>query len=721
MATLILTSVGSLIGGPVGGAIGALLGQSIDARLFGPKGRKGPRLDELRVQTSSYGSAVPRLYGRMRVSGTVIWSTDLVEHRNRHSNGKGRGSTTTYSYSVSMAVALSSRPLLRVGRIWAEGNLLRGDDGVFKSPVTFRLHDGSEDQPVDPLIAAAEGLEAAPAYRGMAYALFEDFDLAPFGNRVPSLTFEVIADDGAIALADPLADVLEQAETVESGVAIAGAALAADSREAALAEFERLLPVHRRPGAQRWQIGSDATGAPVLPSEVAKGGDEQQLASDGAVPQQVVLIAYDPDRDFQLGTQSARVAGAAGPGERLAVPLALEAAVAKAEVGRLARKAARGRRRLTRMQGFAALAIAPASHVRLRADGAPMIVDERVIEGATVRLSLEEDAADRLESVTADAGRARLSPDLAAGETRAALFDLPAVDGADQAGAKLVVAAGGAAGWRGARLSYRASAGALASDAGGIGPAGSLGRIIATTPVDRFGLIDTGGTLIVELPDAGATLLDADDAALLAGTNLAAAGGELLQFGRAVLLGGGRWRLSRLLRGRLGTEDAAGRQQAGDGFVLLDDAGLVSLPAVPGLAAPAAGGEVLVQAAGDAVPLVLPIVAAGRAARPLPPVHGRYCWQADGALALRWIRRSRSGFGWTDGLDAPLDAREERYRLSLRAGSVAMQREANAASLVLSADDVALLRGGGSMLAVEIVQLGDLAVSLPLTLAIPLP
>lgn len=376
---------------------------------------------------------------------------------------------------------------------------------------------------------------------------------------------------------------------------------------------------------------------------------------------------------------------------------------------------------MTRMQGFAALAIAPASHVRLRADGAPMIVEERVIEGATVRLSLQEDSADRLESVTADAGRARLSPDLAAGETRAALFDLPAIEVADQAGAKLVVAAGGAAGWRGARLSYRASAGALASDAGGIGPAASLGRVIATSPVDRFGLIDTGGTLIVELPDAGATLLDADDAALLAGANLAAAGGELLQFGRAVPLGGGRWRLSRLLRGRLGTEDTAGRQQAGDGFVLLDDAGLVNLPAVPGLAAPAAGGEVLVQAAGDAVPLVLPIGAAGRASRPLPPVHGRHLWQADGALALRWVRRSRSGFGWIDGLDAPLDAREERYRLSLRAGSVAMQRETNAASLVLSTDDVALLRGGGSMQAVEIVQLGDLAVSLPLTLAIPLP
>ena len=41
--------------------------------------RRGPRLGDLAVQTSSYGSAIPRIYGRMRVAGTVIWATDLKE------------------------------------------------------------------------------------------------------------------------------------------------------------------------------------------------------------------------------------------------------------------------------------------------------------------------------------------------------------------------------------------------------------------------------------------------------------------------------------------------------------------------------------------------------------------------------------------------------------------------------------------------------------------
>ena len=74
MATLLLTAVGTAIGGPIGGSIGALIGQQVDRRVFGGGGREGPRLRELAISTSSYGQAIPRQFGRMRVPGTVIWS-----------------------------------------------------------------------------------------------------------------------------------------------------------------------------------------------------------------------------------------------------------------------------------------------------------------------------------------------------------------------------------------------------------------------------------------------------------------------------------------------------------------------------------------------------------------------------------------------------------------------------------------------------------------------
>ena len=81
MATLILTVVGGVIGGPIGAAIGALAGSAADRALFAPPRREGPRLTELAVQTSSYGTPIPKVFGTMRVAGSILWATDLEEHR----------------------------------------------------------------------------------------------------------------------------------------------------------------------------------------------------------------------------------------------------------------------------------------------------------------------------------------------------------------------------------------------------------------------------------------------------------------------------------------------------------------------------------------------------------------------------------------------------------------------------------------------------------------
>ena len=56
-----------------------------------------------------------------------------------------------------------------------------------------------DSQARDPLIAAADGQASTPAYRGIAYAVFEDFQLGDYGNRISSLTFEVTGDEGGTA------------------------------------------------------------------------------------------------------------------------------------------------------------------------------------------------------------------------------------------------------------------------------------------------------------------------------------------------------------------------------------------------------------------------------------------------------------------------------------------------------------------------------------------
>ena len=133
----------------------------------------------------------------MRVAGSVVWSTDLVESE-QTTGAKGQPDVT-YSYSVSFAVALSSRPVGAIGRIWADGKLLRGAEGDFKVPATFRFYNGTETQDIDPLIGSIEGIANTPAYRGIAMAVFENLELAAGGAILKGRVERQVPDSGDAA------------------------------------------------------------------------------------------------------------------------------------------------------------------------------------------------------------------------------------------------------------------------------------------------------------------------------------------------------------------------------------------------------------------------------------------------------------------------------------------------------------------------------------------
>ena len=172
MASLVLgavgTSIGASIGGSllgfsaaaVGGMIGSAVGGVVDSLLvsaLAPAQRiEGARLDSLRITSSTEGAVIPRLFGRMRLGGNVIWATDFREEINTSSQGGGKGggptvTTTEYLYYASFAVALCEGQITGIGRVWADSKPLD------LSGVTWRLHTGSEGQAVDPLIASIQG------------------------------------------------------------------------------------------------------------------------------------------------------------------------------------------------------------------------------------------------------------------------------------------------------------------------------------------------------------------------------------------------------------------------------------------------------------------------------------------------------------------------------------------------------------------------------------
>jgi len=172
MATLLLTAAGAALGNAalpaglgflgttisgaaIGSAVGGALGRTLDQRLFGPGAqvREGPRLKNLDIVTSTEGAPIPRVFGRMRLAGQVIWATRFREtatESTASAGGKGGGASTTtrtFSYSVSVAIALCEGPIAGIGRLWADGQPMD------LSATRYRLHLGTEDQPPDPLLA----------------------------------------------------------------------------------------------------------------------------------------------------------------------------------------------------------------------------------------------------------------------------------------------------------------------------------------------------------------------------------------------------------------------------------------------------------------------------------------------------------------------------------------------------------------------------------------
>jgi hypothetical protein len=107
-------------------------------------------------------------------------------------------------------------------------------------------------------------------------------------------------------------------------------------------------------------------------------------------------------------------------------------------------------------------------------------------------------------------------------------------------------------------------------------------------------VIDTANSVEVLLIDPEQWLTRCDDDALSAGANLALLGDELIQFADVTPLGGGRFRLARLLRGRAGTEAAVPSHAIGEVFCMIEAGSLQSV----GLPITSIGKEVNAQVAG---------------------------------------------------------------------------------------------------------------------------
>lgn len=363
MATLVLGAVGSAIGAAllpsgislfgtaitgaaIGSAVGSIAGGFVDQALFGPLAgasgqtgiAQGPRLSDLKLGASSEGIVVPRVYGRARLPGQLIWATRFKEEVKVTTQTTGGGQagsgknllgsasssqgnkvkTEEYRYFANAAYAICEGPITRVGRIWADGKELA------QANFAIRVYRGDETQGPDGLIAAKEGgSDHAPSYRGIAYVVFDNMPLVDFGNRLPQLNLEVFraVDDfennvRAITLIPSAGEFVYEKDRViriEGGTTIAEnlhTALGGTDWNVALDQLQDELPNAGRVSLVVSWFGTDLRigDCALRPGvEVANKDTEPHLWSVGGIARDAAYVVSQVDgRPAYGGTPSDR-------------------------------------------------------------------------------------------------------------------------------------------------------------------------------------------------------------------------------------------------------------------------------------------------------------------------------------------------------------------------------------------------------------------------------
>lgn len=255
MAKLAVPIVGAVVGGvlfgPVGAQWGWAIGSAASALMFAPDlsssfSQEGPRVSDIAAGGSSYGTAIPIMFGTSRTGGNVIWASDLIEttHVSTHSQevGKGGGggtqttTTTTYTYSQHLQVMVCAGEVVGIRKIWANGKLILDasttNTGATGQSGNVRIYTGTTTQTADSLIESFLGVGNVPGHRGYCYVVFESLQLEEFANRAPNFEFEVVTS-GAQTYA--LATTVDSRPPVLGSVTETGAAVSLPGGRIAMA------------------------------------------------------------------------------------------------------------------------------------------------------------------------------------------------------------------------------------------------------------------------------------------------------------------------------------------------------------------------------------------------------------------------------------------------------------------------------------------------------
>lgn len=764
-----MSSVGQIVGGIVGAVIGffaggnvimgAQIGMTVGGIIDPPDGPEleGPRLQDKQIIVSTYGNAIPLIYGPAnRCSGNVIWSTGLVEtSEEEESGGKGGGggaTTTTYSYRMSFALAIGAGPMVGVNRIWANSKLIYDATGktipavdpvngqvvtqiMGTHSVMEEIHfwPGSTVQVADPWIQSFQ--PATPAYRNICYIVFKDLQLADFGNRLPNIEVE-IAGSAVTNVAAVVHDIARRVGVHD--ISITGlndelrGLVIARSVQASGALLPLAVAYNFDLAEQAGQVRCVKRGAgmkgviPVGDMGAVQGADNSteparfKSVTALEMPKEVSLTHVDPAMDYQTNSQRAfKDLGNAENIISVELPLTLSVNDARRIADRTLWEAWTARRSVE-------FSLTDKWVRRNSGDVLGVLVDGQILPYKVVRISRGDNGVSAFEAQRDDpevytsnaVGTDGTLPSNVVkfpGVTRLVLMDMPIVrDGNDDAGFYWA-ATGDEPGWRGADIRRSIDGGSTYSSMSRVGIRTVIGDVASALPAGPTDFWDRGNSLTVQLEYTGSTLESMSEDLIIAGYNAAwlgpasGQGGEIIQFATATLIGPGQYTLSDLLRGRLGTEANATIHGADEMFVLLRTATLGRSEFGPSdwyysrLFKPVSILTNEVDTASQS------FTNNGVGKMPRSPVHVAGVRDGSNNLSLSWTRRTRYQVPGLGLGPVPLGEESEAYSVDIYSG-VTVVRTISATTPVASYTAVEQSADGltpGNPVSLRVYQLSD--------------